>query len=230
MNKELSLNLLLVDDHPLFRGGLRCLLSDLGRPINFHETPGVDSIAQYADTRMDLVLLDLGLQGTSGVDALSIVLNTLDFGSVVVISSEHEAYKIRQCIEAGAAGFIPKSSTPEILIEALRLIMAGGTYLPPDVLDEVGSGGARDSRPEQIDRERAEFYQRITPRQLDSLMLAIQGKPNKDIAFELSIAEGTVKLHLTAAYRALGVSSRPEAVFAAARLGIVAGTVRQQYP
>jgi DNA-binding NarL/FixJ family response regulator len=120
---------------------------------------------------------------------------------------------VRAAIEHGAMGFIPKSSTPEVLIQALRLVLARGVYLPPlaigaRALSAAATGAAETRLPG------------ITERQMDVLRCVIQGKPNKAIARDLDISEGTVKLHLSAVFRALDVHNRTEAVYAAAKLGL----------
>jgi DNA-binding NarL/FixJ family response regulator len=130
----------------------------------------------------------------------------------VVLSGEDSAGVVRAAIEGGAMGFIPKSSTPEVLIQALRLVLARGVYLPPAVLDAAaeppaGTGGEAALRG-------------LTPRQIDVLRCVIQGKSNKVIARDLDVSEGTVKAHLSSVLRAFGARSRTEAVYAAAKLGL----------
>jgi DNA-binding NarL/FixJ family response regulator len=122
---------------------------------------------------------------------------------------------VRAAIELGAMGFIPKSSSPEVLMQALRLILAGGVYLPPAVLD----GRLAEPLPAKPQAGPAKLPG-ITERQMDVLRCVIQGKPNKVIARELDISEGTVKAHLSAVMQALGVHNRTEAVYAAAKLGL----------
>lgn len=209
------MNVLLVDDHILFRRGLRHLLSDLDDSIRFLETDGVTNLDTFDPQTIDLVLLDLGLKGTSGLTALRLATEKLNDCNIVVLSSEEEPRLIKACINSGASGFIPKASTPEILVQALKLVIAGGIYLPTDVLYPTHTDEPSGEKENSLDTLN------ITPRQQAALMLAVQGKSNKLIARELDIAEGTVKLHLTAAFRALGVSNRTEAVYAAANLGIL---------
>lgn len=223
---EAKMNVLIVDDHSLFRSGLRYLLSDLNESISFLESDGIEQIVLPGpDYPIDLVLLDLNLRGSSGLSALQSIKDMLADTTVVVLSSEESPDLIRQVIDAGASGFIPKSSTPEVLVHALRLILHGGTYLPPNVLGDyqpqihLGNDFTNPASAEGAGDTGHALAEKISPRQLDSLLLAVKGKSNKVIARELGIAEGTVKLHLSAAYRALGVSNRTEAVFAVAEQG-----------
>lgn len=208
------MNVLLIDDHPLFRRGLRHLLSDLNESIRFLEADGITEVGNLDAGHIDLVLLDLGLKGLSGLPALNEAVARLPDCSIVVLSSEEDPRLIKACISQGASGFIPKSSTPEILVQALNLVLAGGVYLPTDVLNPAATEHSNSDSSSLDDLN-------ITPRQQAALMLAVQGKSNKLIARELDIAEGTVKLHLTAAFRALNVSNRTEAVYAAANLGFL---------
>lgn len=213
---------LLIDDHALFRQGLKFLLSDLDHDIRFLDADSCEAaLALPPEPRPDLILLDLNLPGVSGAQALAEVRQAFESSIVVVVSSEDSPASIRRMIDLGAAGFIPKSSTPPILIAALRLILAGGTYLPAHALhappgDVPMDGGA--NRP---------AIQGISGRQMQVLLMAIQGKANKVIARELDLAEGTVKAHLSASFRALGVQNRTEAVIAAARLGLTELTFRK---
>jgi len=207
------MKLLIVDDHALFRSGLRLLLSDLDESIDFVEAPSVEDLVVDPDPP-DLVLLDLHLRGLCGRPALERVLQCLPGVTVVALSGEEDPALIREVIEHGAAGFIPKSSTPAVMIGALRLVLAGGIYLPPDVLRPASPRAA--GGPPRVTRD----LSALTTRQLDSLMLAVLGKSNKQIARELDLSEGTVKQHLSAAFRVLGVANRTEAVYATAELGM----------
>ena len=217
---------LLVDDHTLFRHGLKFLLADLDPAISFLEGRDLASALTHAGREdIDLILLDLHLPDVRDLDGLRTVKDTFADSTVVVLSSEENAALVRDCIEAGAAGFIPKSSTPAVLVSALRLVLSGGTYLPPQVLGVRGhepvpaatpSASTQPPRPREVHEPGA----RLTDRQLQILLLAVQGKSNKMIARELKVSEGTVKQHLSALFRALGVNNRTEAVFVAAELGL----------
>lgn len=168
---------------------------------------------------MDLVLVDLHMPGANGMDALGAMRAAFEASAVVVLSSEDDPRLIRQSIEMGASGFIPKSSTPQVMIAALRLVLAGGTYLPPHVL--LGfSGAAPEAAPAEVS---AHSVDGLSARQLEVLMKAVQGKANKVIARELQLSEGTIKAHLSAAFRTLGVQNRTEAVFVAAKVGLTEG-------
>lgn len=207
---------LLVDDHALFRSGMRLLLSDLDETVDFVEAASVEEVPP-AGRRPELVLLDLNLRGASGLCAFARIRALLPESTVVALSGEEDPALIREVIEGGASGFIPKASTPEVLIGALRLVLAGGVYLPPAVLERrAGVPATAVSAGTSLDV--------LTARQLDALMLAVRGRSNKQIARELGLSEGTVKQHLSAAFRVLGVSNRTEAVYATAELRLAPAT------
>lgn len=207
------MRILLVDDHVLFRDGLKLLLSGLAPGRQFEEAGSCEAaLALPADPAPDLILLDMNLPGTSGRDALAAIRHHYQ-APVVVMSGEDEAPLVRQVVEDGAAGFIPKSSTQQVMIAALQLILAGGTYVPRSALSTVVLEDASTER-----EGAASPLSHLSERQRDVLKRVVQGKPNKRIASELDISEATVKAHLSAAFRALGVRNRTEAVFAVAQL------------
>ena len=215
------MKILLVDDHPLFRGGLKYLLQSLDEHLELDEAGNCSQAEALATQRAyDLVLVDLKMPGVGGLDALTVVRAALPSTPVVVVSGEDDPAVVRAAIECGAMGFIPKSSTPEVMIQALKLVLAHGIYLPPRVL---AASQLPDPAPVPSASASASSDAGLTGlsvRQMDVLRCVIQGKPNKVIARELDVAEGTVKAHLSSVLRALGARNRTEAVYAAAKLGL----------
>jgi DNA-binding NarL/FixJ family response regulator len=210
------MNILLIDDHALFREGLKFLLRSLDAALEVDEAGDCAKALEHASRRAyDLVLLDLKMPGVAGLDALAALREAIPAAPLVVLSGEDNPGVVRAAIERGAMGFIPKSSTPEVLIQALRLVLARGVYLPPAVLDAARAPAAL---PEQPSADRV--LPGLTPRQMDVLRCVIQGKSNKIIARELDVSEGTVKAHLSSVLRALDARNRTEAVYAAAKLGL----------
>jgi len=207
------MNVLLIDDHVLFREGLKFLLRSLDAALGVDEAGDCAKALEHAARRgYDLVLLDLKMPGVAGLDALAALREAIPAAPLVVLSGEDSAGVVRAAIEGGAMGFIPKSSTPEVLIQALRLVLARGVYLPPAVLDAAAEPPAGQGSEAAL--------RGLTPRQADVLRCVIQGKSNKVIARELDVSEGTVKAHLSSVLRAVGARSRTEAVYAAAKLGL----------
>src|SRR5689334_23930791 len=130
-----AVKILLVDDHPLFRGGLKYLLQSLDEHLELDEAGNCAQAEALASQRAyDLVLVDLKMPGVGGLDALTVVRAAFPATPVVVVSGEDDPAVVRAAIECGAMGFIPKSSTPEVMIQALKLVLAHGIYLPPRVL------------------------------------------------------------------------------------------------
>lgn len=213
------MNILLVDDHALFRSGLKFLLQQLDTGLVLDEAGNcAQALERAAARRYDLVLLDLNMPGVSHLDALAALRDAVPDAPVVVLSGEADPNVVRAAIERGAMGFIPKSATPEVLIEALRLVLAHGVYLPLEVLTMSAPAQPPASAPAGGDGAAAQPG--LTPRQLEVLRYVIQGKPNKVIARELNLSEGTVKTHLSSVLRAFGARNRTEAVFAAAKQGL----------
>jgi DNA-binding NarL/FixJ family response regulator len=204
---------LLVDDHALFRRGLRLMLRELAAGMDLSEADGCAQALSLAHENFDLVLLDMNMPGLNGLEALQCVKQAWPTAFVVVLSGEENASLIRSAIEQGASGFVPKSSTPEVMINALQLVLGQGVYLPPQVL-HAGRGPSLPAAPE------GPGVPGMTERQAEVLRLALKGAPNKVIARELDISEGTVKSHLSTVFRLLNVRNRTEALYCVARLGL----------
>jgi DNA-binding NarL/FixJ family response regulator len=217
------MKILLIDDHPLLRGGMRYLLRSLDADLEMDEaSDGAQALDLVTTRQYDLVLLDLKMPGMNGMDALGALRNAIPGTPLVVLSGEEDPAMVRATIDGGAMGFIPKSSTPELLIQALRLVLAQGVYLPVTVLDPTYSAAASMSSSVHASAGRS-MLPGLTPRQMDVLRCVIKGKPNKVIARELDVSEGTVKAHVAAVFFGLGVHNRTEAVYAAAKLGLRLG-------
>lgn len=216
----MTMHILLVDDHPLLRGGMRFLLRSLDAGLEMDEASNcAQALELLAGRGYDLVLLDLNMPGVKGLDALDALRDAVPGTPLVVLSGEEDPRVVRAAIERGAMGFIPKSSTPEVLVQALRLVLAHGVYLPPAVLEAGHATPAPAPAPSQAVPGGMPLTG-LTPRQMEVLRCVIRGQPNKVIARELDLAEGTVKAHVTAVLRGLGARNRTEAVYAAAKLGL----------
>jgi DNA-binding NarL/FixJ family response regulator len=206
---------LVIDDHPLIHEIMPSVLRKaLGDVEVVTEATLEDGLARAATEAPDLVLLDLGLPGCEGIDAVSRFRIRCPEIPFVVISGDLERESILGALDAGAMGYIPKTSKPEVMVAALKLIASGGTYLPPEVLDEGVTKISPRRRTGTID---------LTGRQKDVLRLILKGYNNERIASTLEIAPNTVKQHAHAIFMQLGVSSRAEAVIAAARFGLLLG-------
>ncbi len=207
------MKILIADDHALFRDGLRYVLARLGDDVEILEAKDCTEALALAGSRpdLDLILLDLAMPGMDGLAGLRALRARRPSVPVVILSGSEEPTDVRQALDGGAMGFIPKSSSSSVMLSALRLILSGGVYLPPAYLARSQAGRTPIAAPsvEALG---------LTPRQYDVLRLLGRGQSNKEIARVLGLAEGTVKLHISAILRALGVGNRTRAVIAAARL------------
>jgi DNA-binding NarL/FixJ family response regulator len=208
----MGIRILVVDDHALIREAVRHVAAALGDDVTALTASDCEQGFALAGPDLDLVLLDFNLRGLSGVPAIKAWRGRCPAVPVVVLSSAEDRPTVLAAIAAGAAGFIPKSSSNEVMLSALRLVLAGGKYLPAEAI--TGPSRPAPKTPATLESLG------LTPRQLDVLKLIAQGKPNKLICDELGLAERTVKAHVTEVLRALGVSSRTQAALAAARLGL----------
>ncbi len=211
------MHILIVDDHPLFREGMKILLSSLDPAVLMSEAGTVaEAVARAATESPDLVLLDMNLPGVSRLDALRQVKDAYESAAVVVVSGDEDPLFVRACIEAGAAGYIPKTTDSALTIQALRLVLAHGIYLPRSAL-----GRPATARQPGVSAPWSELQ--LSDRQMAVLERMLRGKPNKIIARDLNIAVGTVKAHLWAVYQALGVTSRSQAMYRVHELGLFDG-------
>jgi DNA-binding NarL/FixJ family response regulator len=211
---------LIVDDHPLVREAVANVLRGLDPAVEIAVAGDCDGGLALAARggEVDLLLLDLDLPGLSGIPALKRWRSHYPSVPVVVVSASDDPPTVLAAINGGAAGYIPKSSSNEVMREALRLVLAGGRYLPPQLL-EPAAGATRSSNARRQAIRSVEALG-LTERQIAVLRLVAKGAPNKVICRELGLAERTVKAHVTAVLRSLNVSSRTQAALEAVRLGL----------
>ena len=218
------MKILIVDDHPLIREALRHVLPGLAADVHLYDAPdcgtGLALAEQHPD--LDLVLLDLTLPGCRGMSALQSFRSAQPALPIVVLSGFDDSDTVVAALDEGAMGFIPKSSTNEVLLGALRLVLSGGVYVPRQAIaGEFGLGAPRPDDAPRRPQTASDIG--LTERQAEVLTLMVQGKPNKEICRELNLAEGTVKVHITAILKALGAANRTQAVLAASRIGLQLG-------
>ena len=215
--------LLLADDHALVREGLKHSLGPLADDLQFLEAATAEEVmtALALHSDLDLALLDLVMPGNAGFDLLTRVCDTRPELPVVMLSATSDPHKMRKALDIGAAGFITKSATADVMLSALRLVLAGGIYVPPDMLRENTSTVAEPRAQSGAGtRSMVSLPESLTPRQLEVLACLCQGKSNKHIARELDMAGNTVKTHVAAIFRTLGVDNRTQAAVAARELGL----------
>ncbi|GJM04564.1 MAG: DNA-binding response regulator [marine bacterium B5-7] len=213
------MKIMLVDDHDLFREGLKYLLPVLDSSLEFFEASDFDTAQHIAgNVDIDLILLDYYIPGVVGMDALRHFRDRFETAMLVVVSGEEDPKIIRSAIEHGASGYIPKSSSRENLEKALKYVLSGQTYLPDSYLQALEA--EREFGASKHLSVSDGIHAQLSRRQYEVLMKVIQGKANKVIARELNISDQTVKAHLSQAFRTLGVNNRTEAVYVAAKLGM----------
>src|SRR5262245_23656287 len=209
------MKILVVDDHALIRDALRGVLNELLDGSTMLEASdcrqATELIREHPDVR--LILLDLNLPDCDGFTFLAELRRRHAPISLVVLSGFHDRRNVMRALNLGALGFIPKSSPREVMVSALRLVLSGGVYIPPEALPPAETAGVRPSRPISP----ADVG--LTERQMDVVALMMQGKSNKAISRILDVAEPTVKHHVTAVLKALKVANRTEAVIAVGALG-----------
>lgn len=210
------MNILVVDDHPLYRSGVAYTLQDTGMQVQVVECASLEAAFQRleGDLRVDLIILDLQMPGYRGVDSVRTVRARRPDVPVLVLSGQEDPAVVRECIDLGACGFVPKSAPSEQFHAALALVLAGGVYLPPASLSVAAPAG----RP--ADGGWSRLGARLTERQRQVLLGIVQGKPNKVIARDLGLSDTTVKSHVAHILEALEVSNRTEAVYVLARAGV----------
>ena len=212
LNEVLLYRFLIADDHPLYRGALREAVSGLLEQVDIAEAGTFNEVAELLErgSDVDLVLLDLTMPGARGFSGLMYLRAQYPSVPVIVVSANDDPAAIRRCMEFGASGFIPKTLGVDAMRAAISRILNGGVWTPPDVDLSAGS-----------DAETAALMARmatLTPQQVRVLMMLSEGLLNKQIAYQLSVSEATVKAHVSAILQKLGVESRTQAVIAAAKI------------
>ena len=212
-----TMKILIGDDHLLFREGLRRLLEQLQGEASFVEAGTFDEVLDQcrAGGTFDIILMDLHMPNWPGFDGLREIQALQPGVPVVVISASEALGDIRGALDHGATGYIPKSSSVKVMMGALNLVFSGGIYLPPGALTASIEAAPRRRTVDMSDRSAGYG---LTQRQREVLECLRLGKSNKQIAYELGLSEGTVKIHVTAIFKSLGVKNRTQAVIAAAAM------------
>ena len=211
--------ILIADDHPLFREAIINVIANSFEDCQTLETEDLDSALEIAqgEEDLDLILLDLNMPGMNGLNGLITLRNDLPTVPVVIVSAEEDKQIVLQAITYGAVGFITKSSPREQMTDALKQILAGNVYLPSDIIRASQPDNKRMQRKDD-NQIPPELLSSLTRRQLLVLERMSKGESNKQIAYNLNIAETTVKAHVSAILRKLGVHNRIQAVLSAGNI------------
>ncbi len=217
------MKVLIADDHELFLKGLEMILKDSFPQIELRLAKDYQEIFERISEEcdFDLILTDLAMPGARWLEALEKIHAELPETPIIILSAVFDKEVVQKTIELGAAGYIPKTSSNAVIVSAVNLVMSGGVYIPPELLqdtkrDEFDLLRQIEKMPETSDKTGI-----LSPRQIDVLNLIAKGRSNKQIAYELGLTEGTVKLHVTAILKVLNVYNRTGAVAEATRLGIL---------
>lgn len=201
------LKLLVIEDHALVREGLMLALRAIEEGAEVLGAQNAEEGLRLLETEaeIDLVLLDLMLPGTSGMATLGAIRKRWPTIPVVILSALDDADTVARAMRQGASGFVPKANSTDILVSALQRVLAGDIYLPPALQDALSQGSNRRNR---------SFAERfgLTAAQMRVLELLVEGKTNRQIAEVLGVTEGTVKIHVSAIFKALAVTNRSQAV------------------
>lgn len=231
------MKIVIADDHRLIVEAVVDKLSELGNGITFVQAMSVPELLTSITADVDLALIDLVMPGAQGLSHVLEVRRRYPDIRVIVLSGQEDPELMREALEAGVMGFIPKAYSPAVMLSAVRLVLSGGIYVPPMMLASLDLKPSRATAAEvthaheQVHKEgeknettgsgqavghsAPQLRSVLTERQMNVLALLSEGKPNKLISRNLGISEGTVKIHLAAIFRALGVRNRTEAVIAA---------------
>jgi DNA-binding NarL/FixJ family response regulator len=205
--------IIVADDHPLFRAALTQAIGTQVDGADVLEAEHLQHLEHQMRSEVDLVLLDLHMPGANGFSGLIYLRTHFPSVPVVVVSGNEQPSVIHRAMHFGAAGFIPKSSSMTDIIDAVKTILNGGQWVPPDL-------PAADQAMDAQDSKFADQLASLTPQQFKVMVMLTDGLLNKQIAYELSVSEATIKAHVTAILRKLGVYSRTQAVIMAGRLRI----------
>lgn len=210
-DSRMGMKILLVDDHELLLDSMEIILKEIDDDLRVIKANScklaLDILGKEKD--ISLVMLDLNLPDAHGFSFLSTITEKNPLLPIIVLSGSEDPVEMQQCLNMGALGFIPKTSSAKVIINAVRLVLDGGIYVPKEILENKDVNHAST----------VNLKDQLTPRQLEVLKLLISGISNKEIAGNLGCSEATIKTHITAVLKTLGVANRTQAAIAAQKMG-----------
>ena len=212
------MKVLIADDHALFRDGLSVHLEQIDPKAVIFQAGNFSQALKIAgdEKKLDLVIMDLDMPDMNWEEAIKDIKEKSSDARFVIMSASEDNRNIRKSLEYGVCGYIPKRSETKVITGALKLILDGGTYLPPSVIEAGSSAGAMSKNGSSSSNGK-----KLTNRQSQVLELVAQGLSNKQIAYEMGVSEATVKLHINALLRAVGATNRTQAVIIAQKMGLI---------
>ena len=210
------MKVLIADDHALFRDRISLQLEKINPDCIILQASNYNQALKFveSDKAIEMIVMDLDMPDMNWQEALKDLKAKAPLARFVVVSAGDDGAAIRKSLELGVSGFIPKRSEADVLYKALEVVLDGGTYLPPSVLQPTGSAVMQD-------RPVGGLKKGLTQRQNQVLGLVAQGLSNKQIAYEMGVSEATVKLHINALLRSVGATNRTQAVIIAQKMGII---------
>jgi two-component system, NarL family, nitrate/nitrite response regulator NarL len=204
-----SPRVLLIDDHTLFRTGMRMIMQSFPGMGDILEAGSVMLARQHEEQRIDIILLDIHMPGLNGLDGMGLLRSIFRTAKIIFVSASVSADSVADAAQRGAEGFLPKSASADDIFAALATVLSGGKCFPGLAGYATQKSNGRSGAPS------------LSARQMEVLALLAQGKPNKVIAREMGLSENTVRVHVSAMFAQLGVNSRTAAVLAAQQAGLV---------
>ena len=208
------MKILIADDHALFRDGLAMRLEQIAPDAAISQAAGYSQVLKNLkeNPAIDLLIMDVEMQDMPWLEALKQIRETSPHTKIIVISASEDNRTIRTILSTGVNGYIPKRSEVKVFNNAVKLVIDGGTYVPPNLIDNtpINNLSGRNSG-----------IKTLTSRQFQVLDLIAQGKSNKQIAYDMGVSESTVKLHINALLRSLHVNNRTQAVVTAQKIGLI---------
>jgi len=213
------LKILVIDDHRMFCDGVKLILAQLDEQPEVLEADHCRAALELAGNHpdLDLVMLDISMPDMDGCNALKTFSERFPSLPVVMLTASESMHDMRRCFDAGASGYIPKSSSADVMLGAIRLVMAGSIYVPPSMAIN------RRLHIEKVAPAGNEKFDKLTERQLEVLRHLEDGISNKQIAARMGLTEATVKVHMSAILKTLGLHTRLEAALLAQKLNSQSG-------
>lgn len=205
------MKILITDDHALFRQGVTYMLSEMSPAPEILEASTSKRAIQIARDEPDLalILMDLDMPDMNGIEAMRVIQSEVPTVPIVMLTASERLLDMKQSLDAGAMGYISKNVTAPIMISAINLVLSGGIYIPPELINNS----------HQLNNTK-NIHIKFTPRQIEVLQLLLDGQSNKQAARFLNLSEATIKAHVSAIFKILNVSNRTQAALAAKRAGL----------
>ncbi len=221
------MKILIADDHELFLNGLEFVLGTEFKDAKIVTAKSYTEIFERLkkETDFDLIVTDLAMPGSNWIEALDKMHEEAKDVPIIIISAVFDKEILQRTLEVGVAGYIPKSSSNAVIMSAINLVLAGGVYIPKELLSNKIDNNELTQEIKRLkslsENELKKGDKKLTPRQIDVIKAIGRGLPNKLIAYELGLTEGTVKVHITVILKILGVTNRTAALMEAVKQGYI---------